>query len=244
MVVGSVSLAELITGQHVPEGSAPSHFNRSTRIEKCPAWRWWDSVPTMAGLIRIILRERLRPALEPINHGSSRFGTTNHFARLGIAPKRLGAGTILRAVTWPKGAYEPLQLVTVPILSANPLGVILRHSQNFTAAAGLLPAIATGAATTATINVKRSNRIVASHVALLLQSPTSCHRNLYVPSGRIARVPCRYTRHTFSHSDMAKVMSTPMKLVMSAAPLSLSNVVRSVIARDRQYGFAGLHLRS
>jgi hypothetical protein len=118
MVVGSVSLAELITGQHVPEGSAPSHFNRSTRIEKCPAWRWWDSVPTMAGLIRIILRERLRPALEPINHGSSRFGTTNHFARLGIAPKRLGAGTILRAVTWPKGAYEPLQLVTVPILSA------------------------------------------------------------------------------------------------------------------------------
>jgi hypothetical protein len=72
----------------------------------------------MAGLIRIILRERLRPALEPINHGSSRFGTTNHFARLGIAPKRLGAGTILRAVTWPKGAYEPLQLVTVPILSA------------------------------------------------------------------------------------------------------------------------------
>jgi hypothetical protein len=47
------------------------------------------------------------------------------------------------------------------------------HFLTQTALAGLLAAIATGAATTAAINAKRGNRIVASLIALLLQGLTS-----------------------------------------------------------------------
>jgi hypothetical protein len=48
---------------------------------------------------------------------------------------------------------------------------MLRHRQKVAAVAGLLPVIAIGAATAATINVKRSNRIVASQVAMPLHGP-------------------------------------------------------------------------
>jgi len=56
----------------------------------------------------------------------------------------------------------------LPYREQTPLDSISVHFLMQTALAGLLAAIAIGAATAAPINVKRNNRIVASLVALLL----------------------------------------------------------------------------
>ena len=67
---------------------------------------------------------------------------------------------------------------------------MLRHVQLWAAAAGPLAAIATDAATAATINVKDSNRMCRSHVALLLQGQRSCHRGVSLQSERLRGLGC------------------------------------------------------
>jgi hypothetical protein len=111
-------------------------------------------------------------------HGLPRYlffvRVTDQIARVVIATKHLGPTTILRAADWPEGAYglQHLLAASVPTASSTGqyIGAFSDADRACRAACRYRP---TGAATTAAINAKRSNRIVASLIALLLQGLTS-----------------------------------------------------------------------